>query len=52
MAHDIGVWLFDQMVGTLSLVGGAAELSISPRLADATRCDGAVAVFAAESRAI
>ena len=22
MAHDIGVWLFDQPVGTLSLVGG------------------------------
>jgi serine/threonine-protein kinase HipA len=30
MAHDIGVWLFDQAVGTLSLVGGRLSFKYSP----------------------
>jgi hypothetical protein len=30
MAHDIGVWLFDQMVGTLSLVGGRLSFQYHP----------------------
>jgi serine/threonine-protein kinase HipA len=30
MAHDIGVWLFDQLVGTLSLVGGRLSFQYHP----------------------
>jgi serine/threonine-protein kinase HipA len=30
MAHDIGVWLFDQLVGTLSLVGGRLSFQYRP----------------------
>jgi serine/threonine-protein kinase HipA len=30
MAHDIGVWLFDQPVGTLSLVGGRLSFQYRP----------------------
>jgi serine/threonine-protein kinase HipA len=30
MADDIGVWLFDQRVGTLSLVGGRLRFQYSP----------------------